>query len=175
MEGECGPCEHRGAAPAFMLAAWGWRHLVAKWRAVFCLEFVFELICGITGIRGPWTWCHEVRFRCLLPRAPVGQDDGSLSKLPQTNTEILTRKTSEKHRNTNIGLSPLPNIEKNSNSTETWGILNTTFLVRGGSMTTHVSMGLFGPDGVHGGVIPPTSYQISANNTSPKQCKPQPP
>ena len=28
-------------------------------------------------------WCHEVRFRCLLPRAPVGQDDGSLSKLPQ--------------------------------------------------------------------------------------------
>ena len=32
-------------------------------------------------------WCHEVRFRCLLPRAPVGQDDGSLSKLPQTITK----------------------------------------------------------------------------------------
>ena len=33
--------------------------------------------------RNPRMWCHEVRFRCLLPRAPVGQDDGSLSKLPQ--------------------------------------------------------------------------------------------
>ena len=34
--------------------------------------------------RNPWKWCHEVRIRCLLPRAPVGQDDGRLSKLPQT-------------------------------------------------------------------------------------------
>ena len=33
--------------------------------------------------RNPRQWCHEVRFRCLLPRAPVGQDDGSLGRLPQ--------------------------------------------------------------------------------------------
>ena len=28
--------------------------------------------------RNPWKWCQEVLFRPLLPRAPVGQDDGSL-------------------------------------------------------------------------------------------------
>ena len=33
--------------------------------------------------RYPWKWCQEVLFRPLLPRAPVGPDDGSLSKLPQ--------------------------------------------------------------------------------------------
>ena len=34
-------------------------------------------------LRDPRKWCQEVLFRPLLPRAPVGQDDGSLSKLPQ--------------------------------------------------------------------------------------------
>ena len=34
--------------------------------------------------RNPRKWCQEVLSRPLLPRAPVGQDDGSLSKLPQT-------------------------------------------------------------------------------------------
>ena len=33
--------------------------------------------------RNPQKWCQEVLLRPLLPRAPVGQDDVSLSKLPQ--------------------------------------------------------------------------------------------
>ena len=35
------------------------------------------------NLRNPRKWCHEVRFRCLLPRTLAGQDDGRLSKLPQ--------------------------------------------------------------------------------------------
>ena len=38
--------------------------------------------------RNPQKWCHEARFRCLLPRAPVAQDDGSLSKLPQNMSSL---------------------------------------------------------------------------------------
>ena len=34
--------------------------------------------------RNPRKWCQEVLFRPLVPRTPVGQDGGSLSKLPQT-------------------------------------------------------------------------------------------
>ena len=46
--------------------------------------------------RNPRKWCHEVRFRCLLPRTPVGQDDGSLSKLPQmTNSQPCTAQQPE--------------------------------------------------------------------------------
>ena len=73
---------------------------------------LWEWFCGThpQNPRNPWNprnpqnprkWCHEVRFRCLLPRAPVGQDDGSLSKLPQitlrwrsrTHNKFLKRKT----------------------------------------------------------------------------------
>ena len=49
---------------------------------VLLQNYALGVVFG-THPQNPRKWCHEVRFRCLLPRAPVGQDDGSLSKLPQ--------------------------------------------------------------------------------------------